>query len=73
MLYTQNADKPGYIGALGSLLGTAKVNIASFSLGRNRAGGEAIALCEVDDPVSDQVLTAIKALPHVVRVERLGF
>ena len=73
MLYTQNADKPGYIGALGSLLGAAGVNIASFSLGRNRPGGEAIAFAEVDEAVSDTVLAAIKALPHVVRVERLGF
>ena len=73
MLYTQNADKPGYIGALGSLLGAADVNIAAFSLGRNRPGGEAIALAEVDDPVSDKVLADVKALPHVKRVERLVF
>ena len=73
MLFTQNSDKPGYIGALGSILGAAKVNIASFSLGRNRPGGEAIALCEVDEPVSDTVLAAIRALPQVVRVTRLGF
>jgi len=73
VLFTQNSDKPGYIGALGSLLGTAGVNIASFSLGRNRPGGEAIMLCDVDEPVSDEVLDAINALPQVVRVYRLGF
>ena len=73
VLYTQNSDKPGYIGALGSILGTAKVNIASFSLGRNRPGGEAIMLCEVDEPVTDKVLEEINALPQVVRVYRLGF
>ena len=73
MLYTQNADKPGYIGALGTLLGNAGVNIASFSLGRNEPGGQAIALCHVDDPVSDQVLAEVRKLPHVVQVERLRF
>ena len=73
VLYTQNSDKPGYIGALGSILGSAGVNIASFSLGRDHPGGKAIMLCDVDEPVTDKVLEAIKALPQVVRVYRLGF
>ena len=73
MLLTQNSDKPGYIGALGSIMGAAGVNIASFSLGRNRPGGEAIALWEIDEPISDTVLAQIKALPQVVRVARLVF
>ena len=73
MLYTQNSDQPGYIGALGSIMGAAKINIASFFLGRNRPGGEAIALWELDQPVTDAVLAEIKALPQVVRVTRLVF
>ena len=73
MLLTQNSDEPGYIGALGTIMGAAKINIASFFLGRNRPGGEAIALWELDQPVSDAVLAQIKALPHVVGVTRLAF
>ena len=34
MLYVTNMDKPGFIGALGTLLGNAGVNIATFNLGR---------------------------------------
>ena len=34
MLYTENADKPGYVGALGTLLGEENINIAAFNLGR---------------------------------------
>ena len=41
MLYTINADKPGFIGRLGSILGAAGVNIATFHLGRGEAGGDA--------------------------------
>ena len=41
MLYTENADKPGYIGAIGTVLGAAGVNIATFTLGREAAGGKA--------------------------------
>jgi D-3-phosphoglycerate dehydrogenase len=47
-LYINNSDKPGFIGALGMLLGDAKINIATFHLGREREGTEAIALIGVD-------------------------
>ena len=32
MLYINNLDKPGFIGALGGLLGDAGINIATFNL-----------------------------------------
>lgn len=73
MLYTENADKPGHIGALGTLLGTAGVNIATFNLGRDRAGGRAIAFVEVDERVPDTVLAAVRGLPTVARATRLTF
>jgi len=73
MLYTENADKPGYIGALGTALGAAQMNIATFSLGRSAPGGTAIALLELDQPIPDDLLEKINALPHVTRAERLFF
>ena len=51
MLYTTNEDVPGIIGALGQTMGEHDVNIANFTLGRSEAGGEAIALLYVDEPV----------------------
>ncbi len=51
MLYTTNNDVPGIIGALGQTMGENGVNIANFTLGRAAAGGEAIALLYVDEPV----------------------
>ena len=73
MLYIRNRDKPGFIGALGTLLGDAGINIATFNLGRSGPGGDAIALIEVDQEVPDGVLDAICALPHVVQVKALSF
>jgi D-3-phosphoglycerate dehydrogenase / 2-oxoglutarate reductase len=73
LLYTENADKPGHIGALGTLLGNEGVNIATFNLGREEAGGKAIALVSVDERVDDGVLAKVRALPHVVRAARLSF
>ena len=73
MLYVRNVDRPGLIGALGMTLGDAGVNIATFHLGREQPGGDAIALIEVDQPVPEPVLDAICALPHVVQCKRLRF
>ena len=73
MLYVTNEDKPGFIGALGSALGDAGVNIATFHLGRMKAGGDAIALVEVDQRLGADVLARVQALPHVVQARALNF
>ncbi|MBI1778808.1 MAG: phosphoglycerate dehydrogenase [Proteobacteria bacterium] len=73
MLYVRNQDKPGFIGALGSTLGTAGINIATFHLGRSQPGGDAICLVEVDQPIPEKVLRQVAALPQVVKVRSLGF
>ncbi|WP_425405248.1 phosphoglycerate dehydrogenase [Hwanghaeella sp.] len=73
MLYITNQDKPGLIGALGTLFSTHGVNIASFHLGRTEAGGDAIALVELDSDLSDAVLAEIRALPLVTQAKRVNF
>ncbi|MEZ5774879.1 MAG: phosphoglycerate dehydrogenase [Hyphomicrobiaceae bacterium] len=73
MLYVTNRDKPGFIGALGTTLGKAGVNIATFHLGRHERGGDAIALVEVDEALPAQVLEAVRALEHVVQAQPLEF
>jgi D-3-phosphoglycerate dehydrogenase len=72
-LYINNSDKPGFIGALGTLLGDAKINIATFHLGREAAGAEAIALVGVDQDISEAVLAKIRALPQVRYAKLLRF
>jgi D-3-phosphoglycerate dehydrogenase len=73
MLYTTNRDKPGFIGALGTALGEAGINIATFSLGRDELGGNAIALIEVDQPVTPELVERVSALPLVIQVKALKF
>jgi D-3-phosphoglycerate dehydrogenase len=73
MLYTENADKPGHIGALGMLFANAGVNIATFNLGREERGGKALALVTVDDRVAEEIVARVKELPHVTRAVRLAF
>ena len=73
MLYVTNQDKPGFIGRFGAALSEAGINIATFHLGRAEAGGDAICLVTVDEPVSETVLATVRALPLVVQATTLSF
>jgi D-3-phosphoglycerate dehydrogenase len=68
-----NLDKPGFIGALGALLGQAGVNIATFNLGRLGAHEDAIALVGVDEAPDEALIAKIRALPHVKEARALSF
>jgi D-3-phosphoglycerate dehydrogenase len=73
MLYVVNEDAPGFIGRLGTALGEAGVNIGTFHLGRREAGGEAVLLLSVDEPVTADLLATVKALPGVRTAMGLNF
>jgi len=73
MLYVNNLDKPGFIGALGALLGEAGINIATFNLGRVAAEHDAIALVGVDQAPDTALIARIRALPHVKEARALEF
>ena len=73
MVYTTNNDAPGIIGILGTTFGKHGVNIANFQLGRNRPGGDAIALLYVDEPVSEEVLDEVRAYPEILSAKPLVF
>ena len=73
MLYVVNDDAPGFIGRLGTTLGEAGVNIGTFHLGRRAAGGEAVLLLSVDEPVTQALLDRVRALPGVRTAMGLKF
>ena len=73
MLYTTNPDAPGIIGLLGSICGKNNVNIANFQLGRNRPGGDAIALLYLDAPFPTNVLEELRADPKIDSAKPLHF
>jgi D-3-phosphoglycerate dehydrogenase len=73
MIYITNRDKPGFIGRFSSILGEAGINIATFHVGRDAPGGNAIALIEIDGELPPQVLAAVRALPQVQQAKTLTF
>ena len=73
MIYLVNTDAPGFIGKLGTTLGEAGINIATFNLGRRAAGGEAVALVAVDGEVAPAVVSRLCKLEGVREVVPLSF
>ncbi len=73
MIYITNLDKPGFIGKFSSTLGDAGINIATFHVGREAPGGNAIALIEVDGELPPNVLAKVRALPQVQLAKPLRF
>ncbi|TWB60998.1 D-3-phosphoglycerate dehydrogenase [Rhizobium sp. ERR 922] len=73
MVYIANTDVPGMIGFIGTTLGSAGVNIANFQLGRDKQGGDAIALLYVDGPISDEVLGKLTAHQAIRQAKPLVF
>ena len=66
MLIIRNADTPGVIGRVGTILGDQQINIANFALGRSETSPQAVGVVNVDSEISAQVLQAIRALPQVL-------
>jgi len=73
MIYITNLDKPGFIGRFSSTLGEAGINIATFHVGREAPGGNAVALIEIDGELPPEVLTKVRALPQVQQARTLKF
>jgi D-3-phosphoglycerate dehydrogenase len=73
MIYITNLDKPGFIGKFSSTLGDAGINIATFHVGREAPGGNAIALIEIDGVLPPEVLAKVRALPQVQQARPLSF
>ena len=65
ILFLRNQDTPGVIGLVGTILGKAKINIASFVLGRDGDGAHAVAVVNTDGEIPEEVMQEIQNIPAV--------
>ena len=65
LIILTNRDVPGVIGRVGTLLGEARINIASYHQSRLAQGGDALAAISVDDDVPPEVCRRLLQLPDV--------
>lgn len=59
LLFLRYTDRPGIVGTVGNLLGSAGINIAGMQVARNKAGGEALMAITVDSAVSDALVASV--------------
>ena len=71
MLIVRNADQPGVVGRIGTFLGEHRINIAQLYLSRNRAGGVAMSVYQVDQELDAGTLTSLVSVPHVISVKQI--
>ncbi|MDX2043215.1 MAG: phosphoglycerate dehydrogenase [Acidobacteriota bacterium] len=72
MLVLHNSDKPGVVGRVGTFLGDHRVNIAQLYLSRNKAGGTAMAVYQVDSALESATLTELAKSDHVISVKQIS-
>jgi D-3-phosphoglycerate dehydrogenase len=69
ILVTRHRDQPGIVGAVGSALAAADVNISSLELSRLSAAGEAMMFVSVDQAIADEVLDGLRAVDGMLHAQ----
>lgn len=73
MLYITNQDEPGVIGAIGNFAADRGINIANMHLGRRESRGDAISLLEIDAPIQQNDLEALRSIEYIRDAHYLCF
>ena len=68
ILITRHRDQPGIVGAVGTALAEAGVNISSLELSRLSVAGEALMFVSVDQVVPPGLLERVAAVPGMIDV-----
>lgn len=71
LVILRNRDVPGVIGRVGTLLGSAGINIAEYHQARFHAGAEALAAISVDGAINENVMAALAELPDVIDIRQV--
>jgi D-3-phosphoglycerate dehydrogenase len=71
ILFIRNNDVPGIVGAVGTALGNAKINIAYITFGRELAGATAVSVVNVDGEIPSAVIDGIKTIAGIQFVKML--
>ncbi len=69
MLVMHNWDQAGIIGNLGTLIGEYNINIAAMSFGREKQGGKALTVLNVDTCITQEIIQKIKNIKHILSVK----
>jgi D-3-phosphoglycerate dehydrogenase len=65
----RNVDRPGVVGWIGTIMGKHKINIAGMSLGRDKEGGRALTVVNLDSAPSEEALAEIRQDKDILEVK----
>jgi len=71
MVIARNADEPGVIGLIGSVMGEFDVNIAGMFNARETIGGEALTVYNVDGDVPDDAIEKLLGDERITEVREI--
>ncbi len=69
MLFINNNDKPGIVGAVGTVLAEENINIAGITFGREKQGGLAVSIVNVDSQIPEGVIEKLKQTKNILLVK----
>jgi len=64
-LFCDHLDRPGLVGTIGNIAGKADINISSMHLSRLQPRGKALMILALDEPLGEELLQEIRALPGI--------
>ncbi len=67
-LIVNNIDEPGHVAAVAGTLSGSGFNIANMQLYRNKRGGTAVMVVEMDETLSEDMLKKLESMKGVLRV-----
>jgi D-3-phosphoglycerate dehydrogenase len=72
LLMIRNADQPGVIGGVGTLLGQKGINVARLHVGKRRGKGSSIMLWQLDGEIGTDLIDAVKKVAHVESAQAIS-
>lgn len=72
LLIMEYPDRPGMVGAYGSVLGKAHINIARMEVSRVDGRGDALVILTLDDPVAAEVVEELRSAIRPTRLFSLS-
>ena len=69
LLMCENQDRPGMIGAVGTMLGSFDVNVSFMNVGRHTPRGHALMVLMLDEALSPEQLKKLQRIPDIFAVK----
>jgi D-3-phosphoglycerate dehydrogenase / 2-oxoglutarate reductase len=68
LLLCENKDRPGMVGAVGTLMGEFGVNISFMNVGRHEKSGNALMVLALDEALSPEQIARVREISGIIGV-----